>query len=102
MDPAGIPALLDAIRHLHGVEAKHVATEHVREEHRGELVWEGDVETFERVGHTLATRAYAWSEATTGTKRRFFAVLHAGPIDSPAKAVQGSIYADAKAVEDAK
>ena len=30
-DPAGIPALLDAIRHLHGVEAKHLETVHVHE-----------------------------------------------------------------------
>ena len=102
MDPAGIPALVDAIRHMHGCESRWVETVHVREEHQGEKVWEGDVEVFELVGHTAAKRAYAWSEATTGTKRRFFAVLHVGPIDSPAKAVQGSIYADAMALEKAK
>jgi hypothetical protein len=102
MDDAGIPALLDAIRHLHGVEAKHLETIHVDERHEGERVWEGDVEVFALTGHPLATKAYAWSEATTGTKRRFFAVLHVAPIDSAAKAVQGSILADAKAVEEAK
>ena len=95
-DPAGIPALHDAIRHLHGCEARHVATEHVREEHRGQLVFERDVEVFELVWHPKATRAYAWSEATTGTKRRFFAVLHVPPIDSAIAAVRGSILADAK------
>ena len=44
-------------------------------------------------GHGTAKKAYAWSEATTGTKRRFFAVLHAGPVDSATKAVQASILA---------
>jgi hypothetical protein len=29
--PAGIPALVDAIRHLHGVESRHVETVHVHE-----------------------------------------------------------------------
>jgi hypothetical protein len=102
-NPAGIPALVEAIRHMHGAEGKHLETVHVREEHQGALVWEGDVEVFAVTGCKLATKAYAWSEAgSTPTKRRFFAVLHAGPIDSPAKAVQASIMADAKAVEAAK
>ena len=33
-DPTGIPARADAIRHMHGVEAKHLETTHVREEHQ--------------------------------------------------------------------
>jgi hypothetical protein len=94
-DPAGLPALQDAIRHLHGVESRHVATQHVREEHGGELVFERDVEVFDLIAHPKAKRAYAWSEATTGSKRRFFAVLHAGPVDSAISAVRGSIVADA-------
>jgi hypothetical protein len=95
-DPAGLPALLDAIRHLHGVEARHVATEHVREEHGGEMVFERDVEVFDLIGHPGAKRAYAWSEATTGTKRRFFAVLHTGPVDSTLAAVRGTLLADVR------
>jgi hypothetical protein len=40
MDPAGIPALVDAIRHMHGVEAKHVETTAVHEKApTGETVW---------------------------------------------------------------
>jgi hypothetical protein len=31
VDPGGIPALIDAIRHLHGVEAKHLETVAVHE-----------------------------------------------------------------------
>jgi hypothetical protein len=100
MDPAGIPALVDAIRHLHGVEARHVETTHVHEKApTGETAWKGDVETF-AVTHPQALRCFAWSEATTGTKRRFFAVLAVGQIDSPAKAVQASILADAAKDKD--
>lgn len=95
-DPAGIPALVEAIRHMHGVEAKHVETVHVRETHKGELVWDGDIETFDLMGHSGATRAYAWSEATTGTRRRFFTVLAVPPVDSPVAALRASILADAR------
>ena len=77
------------------VEPKAV---HVREQApSGELVWAGDVEAFDLSGHPSATRAYAWSEATTGTRRRFFAVLQAGPVTSATGAVQASILADARA-----
>lgn len=96
-DPAGVPALLEAIRHLHGCEADHVRTEHVREvAPTGEVAWEGDVETFVLRKHPKAKRAYAWSEATTGTKRRFFAVLHMEPVTDAAAAVRASIMADAR------
>jgi hypothetical protein len=97
MDPAGVPALIEAIRHMHGATATHVATEHVHEKApTGETVWEGDVEVFTLAWHPSATKAYAWSEATTGTKRRFFAVLHAGPVTGAATAVRASILADAR------
>jgi hypothetical protein len=42
----------------------------------GETAWEGDVEVFDLIGHAKVKRAYAWSEARTGAKRRFFAVRH--------------------------
>ena len=95
-DPAGIPALLDAIRHLEGVEAEHVETSHVRDVHEGAVAWEGDIEVFQLTAHPKAKRAYAWSEPTTGTKRRFFVLLHAAGVDSPLQAVRASILADAQ------
>lgn len=101
MDPAGIPALQDAIRHLEGVKSRHVETVHVHEKHKDETVWEGDIEVFDLVKHPKAKRAYCWSEATTGTKRRFFVVLHAPPVDSPVSALRVSILADAQAVQNA-
>jgi hypothetical protein len=50
-------------------------------------VWEGDVEVFELVGDAGVKRAYAWSEATAGTKRRFFAVLPRHPAPTRASVV---------------
>ena len=40
-------SLTDAIRQLNGVEASHVATEHVRDEFRGQVAFERDVEGFQ-------------------------------------------------------
>jgi hypothetical protein len=94
-DLAGIPALIDAIRHLHDCGAKHVETVHVHEvAPTGEVAWDGDVEVFDLIGHAKAKRAYAWSEATTGKKRRFFAVLKTVDIATPVRAVQASILSD--------
>lgn len=97
MDDAGLPALLDAIRHLHGCEATWIESVPVIETFQGREVWRGEVQVFDLAGHPSATRAYAWSEPTTGTKRRFFAALHVPPIDSPQRAIQGSIVTDIKA-----
>ncbi len=97
-----IHALQKAIKRMHGCESRHLETVHVHETHEGKTVWEGDVEVFGIVGHPSATIVYAWSEATTGTKRRFLAVLRVPTVDSPAKAVQASIFADVQELERAK
>ncbi len=96
MDPAGLPALEEAIRHMHGCEPTFVESVPVRETFQGATVWDGEVQVFNVKGHKSATRVYAWSYATEGEKRRFVAVLHEGPIDSPVKAVRASIVADAR------
>ena len=42
---------------------------------------------FDLIGHPTATRCYAWSYAVEGSeRRRFVAVLHQRPVDSPEKA----------------
>ena len=99
MDDAGIPALQDAIRHMYGLEAAWIETVAVHETFEGETVWKGEVEVF-AVNHPQTKRAYAWSHATTGTKRRFHAVLGVSPIDSPLKAVQAAIVGEAKRAEN--
>lgn len=65
--------------------------------HDGQVVWDGEVQVFELIGHPTAKRAYAWSHATTGTKRRFVAVLGLPPVDSAVMAVRTSILAEFKA-----
>jgi len=87
-DPAGTPALQDAIRQLHGCESRWIESVPVREEREGKTVWDGVVQVFVLVGHPKAKRAYAWSHATEGTPRRFHVVLGIPPVDGPVMAVR--------------
>lgn len=48
---------------------------------------------FELVKHPTAKRAYAWSYATDGAKRKFVAVLQASPVTDTITAVRASIAA---------
>jgi hypothetical protein len=50
-DAAGLPALLDAIRHLEGCEAKWIESVPVHETSNGETVWSGEVQVFDLVKH---------------------------------------------------
>lgn len=99
MDLAGIPALIEAIGHMYGLDATWIETVLVHETFNGDVVWSGEVEVF-AVNHPQTKRCYAWSHATTGTKRQFHAVLGVGPIDSPLKAVQASIVGAVKRAQN--
>lgn len=99
MDDAGVEALRDAIRHMHGLEGRWIESVPVHETFEGRTVWEGEVQVFE-VEHPKATRCYAWSYATTGAKRRFMAVLGMGPVKSAADAVRAAIAADAQVAKN--
>jgi hypothetical protein len=101
-DPAGIPALQDAIRHLHGCESRWVESVPVHETSNGETVWDCEVPVFDLVGHAKAKRAYAWSHATTGRKRQFHVVLHLPPMDGPVMAVKTSVYAEYQRLQKMK
>ncbi len=96
MVPAGLPALIDAIKHLHGLGATCLESVPVRELHGDQIVWEGDVQVF-AVEHPKASRVYAWShESGPNGKRRFHAVLGAGPVDGAQAAVRVAIVGDFK------
>ena len=97
-DPAGIPALQDAIRHMHGVESRFIEWQVVSDTFQGKIVFERTVGIFEVIAHPATTRAYAWSDpATLSSKaRRFFAVLQLPPFLSALSAVRGSIVAGAR------
>jgi len=60
-------------------------------------VWSGVVSVFALTGHPQATKCYAWSSPIEGsTKRRYYAVLHISPVDSPEKAVRAAIVQDTR------
>lgn len=84
--------LARAVEAQHGGIATLAQSVPVRETFKGQPVWEGVVHVFDLEGHPTANRAYAWSSPIEGSnKRRFFAVLHMGPIKSPADAVRAAI-----------
>lgn len=87
--------LREAVERQHGGTATLVQSVPVKETFEGATVWEGVIHVFDLAGNPKATRAYAWSSPIEGsTKRRFFAVLHIPPIDSPVAAVRAAIVAE--------
>lgn len=90
-------ALIQAIYNLHNCDATWVESVSVKEIFKGEIVWEGTVQVFDLIDHPTAKRCYAWSYLIDESgKRKFVAVLHKGPIDSPQKAVQAAIVSEHK------
>ncbi len=91
-----------SVERLHGGTATLAQSVPVREIFGDEPVWEGVVQVFDLAGYPTASRAYAWSSPIEGStkKRRFFAVLHQPPVDSPEAAVRASIIAEHRAQRD--
>ena len=95
MTDANTDQLKQAVEHQHGGTAIFVEVVPVEETFEGHPVWEGVIHVFDLDDHPSATRAYAWSSPIEGsTKRRFFAVLHLGGIQSPQDAVKAVIVAE--------
>ena len=92
--------LVKAVERMHGGSAQLAQSVLVCETFEGKPVWEGVVHVFDLTGHPTASRAYAWSSPIEGsTKRRFFAVVHQPPVDSPQAAVRAAIVAEQKATK---
>ena len=86
-----------AVERMHTCKATLAQSVPVTEIFEGKTVWEGVVHVFDLKGHMKANRAYAWSSPIEGSdKRRFFAVLHQGPVTSPAEAVRAAIVAETR------
>ena len=68
----------------------------VIERYEGEIVWDGQVEVFDLIGHPTAERAYVWAHETDEGKHGYVAVLHEPPVDSPEAAVKAAIAAEHK------
>jgi len=93
--PDELAALARALLDLHGARGRHRESVHVREAFQGSVVWEGDVEVFDLDGHA-APRAYAWAHEADSGGRRYVAVLHVPPVDSPEAAVRAAIVQEAR------
>lgn len=88
-----------AVESQHGGKASFVQSVPIHEEHNGQTVWDGLVAVFDLIGHPSANRAYAWSYERPDGGRRYFAVLHAPPVQSPRDAVRAAIVAEARAAK---
>jgi hypothetical protein len=88
-----------AVESQHGGTATFVQSVPIHEEHAGQTVWDGTVAVFDLSGHPRAKRAYAWSYERPDGKRRFMAVLHAGPVTGPREAVRAAIVAESRATK---
>lgn len=95
MTDSGIEALLEAIKDAHGVEATWLESVPVKEVFHGHIVWDGEVQVYDLVGHPTAKRAYTWSHEAEGAERRLYVVL--GPVADAATAVRAAIASDARA-----
>ena len=95
MTEVGTIELQRAVEGMHACKATLVQSVPVKERHGNATVWEGVVHVFDLKGHLMANRAYAWSSPIKGSdKRRFFAVLHEGPVTGPVEAVRAAIVAE--------
>lgn len=102
-DSESIKSLEKAIFDLHGCKSTWIESVPVKEIFEGETVWEGVVQVFDLINHPTAKRCYAWSYQLEGSKkRRFFAVLHQGPVDSPEKAVRATVIQEFKGLTHIK
>jgi len=90
--------LIQAVERLHHCQAFFLEDVAVVEKFGEKTVWSGVVSIFSLEGHPQADKCYAWSSPIEGsTKRRYYAVLHIPPVDSPEKAVRAAIVQDFKA-----
>lgn len=90
-----IAELRQAVERTHGGVARFAQVVSVSESFESKPIWQGVVHVFDLEGHPTAKRAYAWSSLVEGSsKRRFYAVLHQGPVKSPQDAVRAAIVAE--------
>jgi len=92
-----IDQLKKIVEQTHYCNAEFLEASPVTDTFEGRTVWQGIIYVFNVQGHPSASRCYAWSSPIEGSsKRRYYAVLHVPPIDSPQKTVKASIVYDYK------
>ena len=87
--------LKEAIQTMHRCKAVHFASEAVVELFRGEMAWDGVVETFNLSGHPKAKWCHTWSYEENG-ETQYVTVLELPPVDSAESAVKVAIAAEAR------
>jgi hypothetical protein len=93
--PSDLNILHDAILKLHNAESEYIEAVPIIEKFGKLTAWEGLVYAFRLINHPQYDKCYAWySDNPLTGKRKFYAVLHIPPIDSPEKAVRASIVRD--------
>ena len=90
-----ITKLKDAIEIMHHCKAQHLRSEPVIDLFRGEVAWDGVVETFDIQGHPKAQRCYAWSFIENG-EPQYTTVLEIPPVDSAESAVKVAVASKGK------
>jgi len=86
-----IEKLTEAISAVHECRCSHFGTEHVKEEHEGEIVWDGDVEIFQLMDHPEANVAYGWGWDTGEGEIAYIGILNLPPIGQARDAVRAAI-----------
>lgn len=93
--------LAACVEGLHDCKAQFRESVHVKDVFEDQTAWEGEVYVFDIEGNPDATICYAWSSQVNGSdNRKFYAVLHKPPVDSPLAAVRAAFMADYKAVTE--
>ncbi len=92
MSEVPIAGVQQAIRDLHSCHSEYRSTTRVVQNLGDQGIWEGDVYTFDLIGHPSAVCCYAWSSPVEGSEiPRFVAVLHEPPVHSPRAAVSAAV-----------
>ena len=78
-----------------GCTATHAESHPVTEFFKGDVVWEGVVESFDLCGYPKASRCYAFT-LMEDDQPTFKTVLAIPPVDSPVNAVRAAIAARAR------
>jgi hypothetical protein len=82
-----IAKLKDAVERKIGGKAAHIASTPIIETFRGEVIWDGVVQTFDLALNPKAKRCYAWSYEENG-ETQYVTILQVPPVDSPEMAVK--------------
>jgi len=95
MTDVSIVYLQQAVEGFHECKAWFREKVQVSDTFESDVDWERDVFVFDLENHHSAKKCYAWSsQVNNSDNRRFFAVLHGGPVKSAKDAIRASIVSN--------